>query len=470
MDQRLLPVEAPVGANGSLYTTQSWARVRLTGAQKAGLIAIAIGLVAGAVVAPRWTITIAIALAMLLYVGHMALRAVLWVVGIGPSEPPVLLRSDDELPIYSIIVAMYDEANIVGGTLQALEALNYPRDRLDVLFAIEAHDRRTAAALAALDLPPWCRVVTVPPGGPLTKPNASNVALALAVGEFVVVFDAEDRPETGQLRQAVAAFDAGGPRVACLQARLAPYNTHANFLTRMFALDFCQWFDAMLTGLQRLGFPIPLGGTSNHFRLAVLEQAGGWDPYNVTEDADLGIRLWRLGWQTRTIAATTWEEAPISLGVWYRQRTRWIRGYMQTFLVHARAPRALGLPSLGFRGWIFLVLFVGASWAFALVNPVFWTLMALNLSGTSELDWAFGPIVAPLALVSTIAGNGLAALISFVAPVRRRWWSLIPWAIATPIYWAMVSAAAYSALIALILHPYRWEKTPHGLVQRKHKP
>jgi cellulose synthase/poly-beta-1,6-N-acetylglucosamine synthase-like glycosyltransferase len=262
-------------------------------------------------------------------------------------------------------------------------------------------------------------------------------------------------------------FSTMAKQLACVQARLAPYNRNANFLTRMFALDFCQWFDAMLRGLQRMGLPVPLGGTSNHFRMDVLRRVGAWDPFNVTEDADLGLRLWRLGWRTRMLDSTTWEEAPVRTLTWFRQRTRWIRGYMQTFFVHARSPKTLDLPALSLRGWTFLVLFVGASWVFALVNPVFWALLGYSVAvGGSELDWAFGPIVGVLALFSLVIGNFLSVFVAFAGPVRRRWWGLQFWAVFTPLYWIMISAVAYWALFTFFHNPFRWEKTPHGLDPR----
>jgi hypothetical protein len=307
------------------------------------------------------------------------------------------------------------------------------------------------------------RVITVPVSALPSKPRACNHALASARGDFVVVFDAEDRPEPDQLKRAVAAFDAYGRAASCLQARLIPHNRDASFISRMFALDYCQLFDATLAGLARLGYPIPLGGTSNHFRTSALVECGAWDPYNVTEDADLGYRLFRLGHGVRTINATTFEEAPIRLLQWFWQRTRWIKGYIQTLFVHLRAPSSLGLPPLGLVGTLGLALFLGAAVLFALVNPVFWLLLIWSLVGPSDLDWLFGPVVAPLAATALWVGNGLGILVAFCAPLRRRWWSLVPWAVFTPIYWILISAAAYVAAIEFVRRPFRWRKTAHGL-------
>lgn len=460
---------APAGGSQAAWTSASpaWARSILSAGQKRGWGLAVLAALMGGVFFPAETAIAAVAVIATLHVGHMAFRSAVWLAGLAPwREFPVC--GDETLPIYSVIVPMYDEANIVASCLQAMARLDYPADRLDVIFALEADDHLTRAAFARQDMPSWARIALASDAPPRTKPKACNEALRVARGEFVVVYDAEDRPEPDQLRRAVAAFRGYGPDVACLQARLAPYNRRDNFLTRMFALDYCLWFDFTLAGLHRLGFPVPLGGTSNHFRRAALVAAGAWDPWNVTEDADLGVRLGRLGLGVRTISSTTFEEAPVAMPVWVPQRTRWIKGYFQTFLVHSRFARTSGLPPLSARGWALLILFVGGSAVFALVNPVFWAMAAYGISGGGlPLDWAFGPVAGPLAFVSMTVGNILALIMALAAPVRRGWWDLIPWAVATPVYWAMVSAAAYRAVLGLITDPFGWEKTPHGLTRTR---
>jgi cellulose synthase/poly-beta-1,6-N-acetylglucosamine synthase-like glycosyltransferase len=281
---------------------------------------------------------------------------------------------------------------------------------------------------------------------------------------LIVVYDAEDRPEPDQLRKAAAVFAASDQRVIGLQAQLAPDNWHETFLARMFALDFCQWFDFMLPGFSRLGLPIPLGGSSNHFRRRQLIDAGGWDEWNVTEDADLGMRLRRLGFGVKTLNSTTYEEAPLTLDQWLPQRTRWARGYMQTFLVHTRAPQHIGLPALTFPDRFFLIAFTGGSIIFALINPVFWSLVSYAvLTGEPALDWLFGPVVGSLAWNGLVIGNGLLFVITALSPLRRGWRGLSLWALAIPINWALVSFASWRALYMLLLNPFHWEKTQHGL-------
>jgi cellulose synthase/poly-beta-1,6-N-acetylglucosamine synthase-like glycosyltransferase len=231
----------------------------------------------------------------------------------------------------------------------------------------------------------------------------------------------------------------------------------------MFTLDYSLWFDLMLPGLERLGVPIPLGGTSNHFRIDVLRELSAWDPFNVTEDADLGIRLTQKGYRVGVIESTTFEEANCHQGNWIRQRSRWIKGYMQTFLVHTRRPLHL-LRSVGPLGVLGFVFFIGGTMLSGLLNPIFWLIFAAwAVTQTGLFDVVFPPALLWLSLLNLVLGNALFVYLSMVAPVRRRWLELAPWALTVPWYWALMSIAAYKALWQLIRNPFYWEKTHHGL-------
>jgi hypothetical protein len=269
---------------------------------------------------------------------------------------------------------MYKEPEVLPILLHALRSLDYPAAKLDIKLVLEEGDRETVEAAIAMDLEGIFEIVLVPPSQPKTKPKACNYALQFARGEHLVIYDAEDKPEPDQLRKVVAAFRRGGEKLACVQCRLNYYNARENWLTRMFTLDYSLWFDLMLPGLQRLGAPIPLGGTSNHFRTDVLRALHAWDPFNVTEDADLGIRLTQKGWRVAVIDSTTYEEANCLAGNWVRQRSRWIKGYMQTFLVHTRRPAALwrAMGPVGLLGFVF---FIGGTAVSGLLSPVLWAIL-----------------------------------------------------------------------------------------------
>ncbi|MBY0382794.1 MAG: glycosyltransferase [Xanthobacteraceae bacterium] len=236
--------------------------------------------------------------------------------------------SDEELPLYSILIALYREGRSVHGLLRALAALDYPAERLDIKLVIEPDDAETRAALKNLRLPPHIQVIVAPNYGPRTKPKALNYALPFARGKYLAVFDAEDRPDAGQLSKALAAFLDNPDEVACVQASLCIDNTADSWLARMFTAEYAGQFDAFLHGFSQFKLPLPLGGSSNHFRTDILREVGGWDAYNVTEDADLGVRMARFGYRAAMFRSTTHEEAPAKFGAWLRQRTRWTKGWM----------------------------------------------------------------------------------------------------------------------------------------------
>ena len=285
-----------------------------------------------------------------------------------PRAPRPL--SDQELPVYTVLVPLYREVSVLVQLIEALLALRYPVHKLDIKLVIEKSDFEMRAAIARLTLPPHFTVVEVPPAHPVTKPKALNYALSLARGSLVTVYDAEDLPHPGQLRLAAATFATCEPRVACLQAVLAFYNPAENWLTRQFAIEYAALFDVQMPMLSALGWPFPLGGTSNHFRVDELRYVGGWDPFNVTEDADLGFRLARFGYEARAVASVTYEEANVALANWIAQRTRWLKGFLQTWLVHMRNP-VRTWRELGHAGFFVLQATTLGPVASALVHPFF---------------------------------------------------------------------------------------------------
>ncbi|HXI86092.1 MAG TPA: glycosyltransferase family 2 protein, partial [Parvularculaceae bacterium] len=305
--------------------------------------------------------------------------------------------------------------------------------------------------------------LVIPPSAPKTKPKACNHALHLARGELLVVYDAEDAPEPDQLRKAAAAFAAGDARLACLQARLNYYNAFDNWLTGLFAVEYALWFDSLLPALERFKIPIPLGGTSNFFRTQILTEVGGWDPYNVTEDADIGFRLARRGYRTEILDSTTYEEATRSVASWLRQRSRWMKGHVQTWLVYMRRGNDLRRAA-GWRGAAANQLFVGGNVASALVNPLLWAVFFWQLLSGSDAVAAYfpGPLLA-FNLFALLAGNCLFIYLGIIAPLRRGWIELAPCALLAPVYWWLSSLAAYKALWQLLTRPFFWEKTEHGL-------
>ena len=388
-------------------------------------------------------------------------------------DPEDLLARAAELPMYTILVPVYQEANVIGKIIENLETLHYPRSKLDILVLLEAGDTATIEAARAVDPPPYVRLLIVPDGQPQTKPRACNYGLLFARGEYVVIFDAEDRPDPDQLLKVLATFrhDARVHRraedrrpLACVQAALMYYNADYNVLTRMFAIEYAHWFDSMLPGMDLVNVPIPLGGTSNHFLRSALVEVGGWDPYNVTEDADLGLRLSASGYRVDVVNSTTWEEATAKVGPWIRQRTRWIKGYILTAAVNLREPLR----------WLRVNRWPGAITMFGLIlgTPLAFLMYPLAM-GFTLVTWLIGPMfrlalpewLTTLGLVNMVVFTVLMILVTGAAAWRRYNWRIAIFAVFNPIYWLLHSYAAWRAAIQVGRAPHLWEKTPHGLTE-----
>jgi cellulose synthase/poly-beta-1,6-N-acetylglucosamine synthase-like glycosyltransferase len=421
-----------------------------------------------AVVHPRLFVVAAILVMNVLIGLSILFRTVAAGVGIvWPSAGAVSLTdvaalTDVDLPRYTILVPAYREADVIQSLMRNLGALDYPIEKLEILLLLEEDDPETLAAAKAANPPDVVRFVIVPDGTPKTKPKACNVGLAFATGELLVIYDAEDRPEPDQLKKAVVAFRRGGPELACVQAALNYYNVMQNALTRMFTLEYSTWFDLMLPALDRFRLTIPLGGTSNHFRTDALRKLGGWDPYNVTEDADLGVRCAALGYRVATIESTTFEEANSAVGNWIRQRSRWIKGYMQTTLVHSRSPLTL-VRHAGPHGAVVFGMLIAGTPIMFLLAPLLWMLSVLSLVDPYWYHDLVPPGLAVVSLVTLIACNIATSVTGAVSAARRQLWSLAPWAVLQPIYWVLHSIAAYKAAWQLVTRPFYWEKTVHGL-------
>lgn len=384
--------------------------------------------------------------------------------------PPILPRMPDrQLPVYTVIAALYREASSVASLMHAINEFDYPREKLQVILVLEPNDLATRAAVARLGPMPHLRVLIAPATGPQTKPKALNCALPFARGLFTAVFDAEDRPDPGQLRGAFDAFRRYGTDVACAQASLCIQNFEESWLTRMFAAEYAGQFDVFLPGLAAMRMPLPLGGSSNHFRTAVLREVGGWDAWNVTEDADLGFRLARLGYRSVTFDSTTDEEAPIRFKAWLGQRSRWMKGWMQTWSVHMREPRRLWREA-GPRGFFALNIIIGGNVLTALAYPVLVVELAAylltNVAGAGIMPgWSFTGSLAPLHIATIVGGFVSTVLIGLMGLARRGRLRCGRVLASTPFYWALLSIAAWRALWQLWRDPYRWEKTEHGLTQ-----
>ncbi len=375
------------------------------------------------------------------------------------AQEELMIPPDHALPVYTLLVPLFKEKQATIELLtSAIRALDYPKSKLDVKLIIEQDDVATLQHIKALRCERFFEIISVPYSLPRTKPKACNYALRFARGEYVTIYDAEDKPDPMQLKKVLHVFGQSGEEVACVQARLNYYNREENVLTRMFSLEYGSWFNFMLPGLQRLRIPIPLGGTSNHFRTAILRKFLAWDPYNVTEDADLGIRLAQYGHSTRIVDSTTMEESPITLRAWMKQRSRWIKGYIQTLIVHLRQPRDL-MGSYGLHGLMGFLFFVGAPALVFLTIPFVIILSALAAFGGFGLPEWF----VYLAALNFAFGFLLHWLIALTVMYSLRWPKMLAYSLIFPFYWVLHSIASFKAVWQLFTRPHYWEKTEHGV-------
>ncbi|WOJ91263.1 glycosyltransferase [Methylocapsa polymorpha] len=406
--------------------------------------------------------------ANLLFLAAILLRLFAGAASVGAARNLGRVPTEDrQLPTYSIVVALHREARVAAQLVAALEAIDYPRGKLDIKLVIEEDDRATRLALEALRLPPAYEIIVAPDGAPRTKPRALNVALPLLRGEFMAIFDAEDAPAPHQLREAAERFLRAPRRLACLQARLTIDNIEDSWLTRLFSIEYAMLFDVLHSGLAALRLPLPLGGSSNHFRTDVLREVCGWDAWNVTEDADLGLRLARFGYRTGTLPSSTQEEAPSGVIAWLTQRRRWAKGWMQTLITLSRDPRRV-LAEIGAADASALVLMMTG----LVIAPPLWPFLTafmihelMTIGLAAEPSSGLALVQVTLWVSVALFGIGSVLWLSLLGMKRRKLLGLWPFLPLLFPYYLMMSVAAWAALYDLILRPYHWHKTEHGLAK-----
>ena len=411
----------------------------------------------GMVLAPDAVAKVFILGAALAFLGVSGWRLVLI---IASDRQDIVADAPLVWPRYTILAALYDEVEVLEQLIERLSQIDYPPDRLQGLLVLEAHDHNTIQAALDMPRPAWLHVFIAPPGQPHTKPRALNCALPHVTGDLLTVYDAEDDPDPLQLKEAASRFAADGSgKLACLQAPLRIRRKHkgsgdAPFLDRQFAAEYAALFETGLPGMARLGLPFPLGGTSNHFRVEVLRDVGGWDAFNVTEDADLGFRLWRSGWHLGVITRPTWETPPGTIRNWLPQRTRWLKGYMQTLGTHTRRPWELGA-----RGLLSLVMTLGSGLASATLQgpSLAWFTVTLAVAAMAGL-----PPLTPILALCVLGIGTASAWLSCLIGARR---AGIPYKasdmLTAPLYWSLLSLALVHAVWRLIREPFAWDKTAH---------
>ncbi|CUH76603.1 glycosyltransferase [Tropicibacter naphthalenivorans] len=399
-----------------------------------------------------------LALASLLIAQGMKLAA-LW--ASRRQDRPASVPLPQVPPAVSILVPLYKEENIARTLVRRLSRLSYPKSRLEVILVLEAMDDTTRETLSRTNLPPWMRVVTVPPGDVTTKPRALNYAFNFTRGDIIGIYDAEDAPAPDQIERVVAHFEHAPAQVGCVQGILDFYNPRANWLSRCFSIEYASWFRILLPGLAKMGFAVPLGGTTVFFRRDVLQRVRGWDAHNVTEDADLGIRLARHGYQTELVATVTREEANNRMWPWIKQRSRWLKGYAITWWVHSRRPIAL-FRDLGARRFLGVqMLFLTTLLQFTLA-PILWSFWLILAGLPHPLDSYLDRTMMLWLTGIFLSAEGTSLLIGLSAVARTPHSTLFVWVPTLFAYFPLGTMAMYKALWETLTNPFYWDKTQHG--------
>ncbi len=392
----------------------------------------------------------------IIYLAQNFLKAILFQKGLANVSAHQALKIRDNLPIYSILVPLYKEEKKVSSIISALDKLNYPKDKLDIKFILEADDEITLNALGKITLDKHIQLIRVPYFFPRTKPKALNYAMPFVIGEYLTVYDAEDEPDPDQLLKALDAFDKLPNDYVCLQSKLNFYNAKENILTALFSIEYSIWFEYLLKGLDLLGLPMTLGGTSNHFKVDKLREVGAWDAYNVTEDADLGMRLYLRGYKVSMIDSTTMEEAPNNIKDWMTQRSRWIKGFIQTILVFSKSKN--NFVKLGLLKSMTVVTFIGLSTYSILFLPWLFFVLYLDLNQFSYYVWLINSFFS-FSYLYAIAYFVLANSDSQIN-IRTIYGMLILFI--WPFYFILHTVAGYKSIFDIIISPFKWSKTPHG--------
>lgn len=426
----------------------------LTSPQIRLLKSISLGVLTAFLFVPILTLTALSVLLFSIFTILIIWRLALVLVGCAMlfAKAPSLESESIDLPIYSVLVPVYNEASIMTQLAKALKKLDWPKARLDIQLLLEADDPETLKAAKKARFSRQTRFTIVPPGGPRTKPNALNHGLVQAHGKHICVYDAEDRPDPSQLKAAYRAFQNGGDDLACVQAPLIGDNSGSALIAAHWSLEYAVQFGLLMPALASNRLPLLIGGTSNHFRKDVLLAAGGWDGFNVTEDADLGMRLARARMKTQMIKPPTFEDAPEDIRIWTPQRSRWIKGFMQTWLVLMRRP-SLTRRQMGGRDFAVMQLSLGGAVMAPLLHfPFFLFAVAAMLSPSFSLGFMGTSLL--------VAGVVVGALGDIFAPGK---WSIsrLIAVLTRPLYWPLHSIAAYRALWELAVKPHFWAKTPH---------
>lgn len=353
-----------------------------------------------------------------------------------------------QFPMYTILLPCYkEEIGTLKKLITGIKNLNYPKEKLDVKILLEETDLQTIENLQQISH--TFEVLKIPNAFPTTKPKACNFGLYFAKGEYVVIYDAEDIPHPNQLLTALSKFSSASKNIMCVQSLLNVYNHSKNLISICFSLEYLVWFNCFLPAFLKCGMWIPLGGTSNHFKTKELLKIGGWDAYNVTEDAELGIRIAKNGYKTDIIYSYTLEESTITIKDFILQRSRWLKGFLITFLINI----------LDFKSTLKLDFL-------NILQIIFSLGMAFFGFFSIPLIIFFSFFITPNELLISLYSTNLICgilylMICYIVGLREKFTNYNKAFYFLPLYFALHICASIVAFWDFFKSPFHWRKTRH---------
>ncbi len=385
-----------------------------------------------------------------------------------PPQPPRMLRDDEKvnLPVISVVLPVYKEKEIIPQLCQRMMDMDYPPENLDLIFVFESGDDETIEAFQQYPKPAHFKGLVSPDVKPKTKPKALNVALRETKGDLLVIFDAETLPETDQFMKVVAAF-RGDPTLDYIHCRIDVYNPNRNWITKMYTAEFSFFYNFFLPGLATVHSPTPISGHSVYFRREQLVKVGGWDAYNLAEDCDIGIRMFRNGYKRATVLDSySWEQSTTNIFSWMKQRTRWMQGFVQTSMVNLRFPALLWKDLGGLRNMVLFLFHVPGGVFLNGLNLAQWGMLVFWYATSDPIIQSiFTDVLLYLSVVSFILGNIIFTYFNLIGLFYRKYYSFVGQALFSPVYWIMLSFATVRAIIRFFLQESTWDKTTHPVLQ-----
>ncbi len=376
---------------------------------------------------------------------------------------PAIDKNRKEFPLVTILVPLKQENEVIHQTFSAISNLNYPSSSIQGIIIVESTDTLTKKSIETSIIPDGFEVMEIPTLPPFTKGRAIQRALLVAKGKYITIYDAESRPEPNQVIKAVEILEKEKGKT-CLQSIIRIENAKENEITSFFASEFWDWYDKRMVNLHKRGIPFGLGGNSFFLATETLKEVGGWDPFNVTEDAELTVRLIKNNVDIKLMNSITHEACPSTMKNWIKQRTRWSKGLLTTSIIHLISGK-FGFKGFTFKQWyhFWLRMYVGN------LIPFFFAFIFILFlfQSFSYENFVLVNIVLAINLVPSLIVSMWADKKNFnTMGIKIRIHNLFA---VTLIYWGMYLWAGFRANYEFLFSPLKWHKTDHSNASPREK-